>query len=393
MSTSSEEVNLFVKLLVLSTMDIILDMINGGGFISQGHYKFGYVTIGLEWLPAGPLYALIFLYAFLSSSAPDKRLAIAMAIVSLTLTPFVPLIAATLIILTKTAPTYIYIDHNQARNLAMLCALVEASFEAGLQVVWQGYIINTDQINSTDSVKIDETFGMSKGVNEVELSQATISYISLSWSILVLATTSITCFVQDILQVFACSRYTSLVILIIVSQTFRTLAIILIFSYSMGFSIPIFLAVWYANFFILNKSRVFENEAGTSYVNMFFNSLLNVPMICLFNKNLKHDHDAHSNTEMNELQGDDEFVENGRAAVEEPEAENTLRPEKQEVGTKDVEKWMIKSTNVILEISLLILLCLINIDVMKTNDNFKLTKRGEADFFNHVSMVCMQSQT
>ena len=31
MSASSEDVNLIVKLLVVSTMDIILDMINGGG--------------------------------------------------------------------------------------------------------------------------------------------------------------------------------------------------------------------------------------------------------------------------------------------------------------------------------------------------------------------------
>ena len=293
-STSAEDVNLFVKLLILSTLDIVLDMVNGGGFIGQGHYKFGYVTIGLAWLPAGPLYALIFLYAFFG----DKKLAIVMAIVSLTLTPFVPLIAATLVILTKTT-NYININHDQARNLAMLCALVEASFEAGLQVVWQGFIINSDQINITmkDPIIIQDNYGL----NKVELDQATISYISLSWSIFVLATSSITCFIQDIFQVFtrAFSGHTrregarvsrdtiGLVMLIIVSQTFRTLSIILIFSYSLIFSIPIFLVIWYMNFFILNRSGVFENETGTSYVNLFVNSLLNVPMICLFKKNLR----------------------------------------------------------------------------------------------------------
>ena len=369
MSASSEDVNLIVKLLVVSTMDIILDMINGGGFISQGHYKFGYVTIGLSWFPAGPLYALVFLYAFFG----DKKLAIAMAIVSLTLAPFVPLIAATLIILTKAAPNYIYIDQYQARNLAMLCGLVEASFEAGLQVVWQGFIINSGQNNSTDVFVIDETLGLSNGTNKVELSQATISSISLSWSILGLATAAITCFVKDIFQVFTCSRLTGLVMLIIVSQTFRTLAIILIFSYSMAFSIPIFLLVWYMNFSILNKSGVFENESGTSYLNIFFNSLLNVPIICFFNKDLKQKSKAHGNIPMEEVpsieKASREDDENGLASDTEPEAETH-----DELRTKNVEGRMIKSTNLILAISLIILNLLIITKVLKANGDFRLTK-------------------
>jgi hypothetical protein len=31
-------------------------------------------------------------------------------------------------------------------NLVQLCGLVEASFEASLQIIWQGYIICSDQL-------------------------------------------------------------------------------------------------------------------------------------------------------------------------------------------------------------------------------------------------------
>ena len=48
---------------------------------------------------------------------------------------------------------------------------------------------------------------------------------------------------------------------------------------------------------------------------------------------------------------------------------------------------MIKSTNLILAISLTILALLINIEVLKPNEEFKLTKQGEAVYFNQVGII------
>ena len=124
-------------------------------------------------------------------------------------------------------------------------------------------------------------------------------------------------------------------------------------------------------------------------------------MICLFKKNLKQEPNDPGNLEMEEVTStwswspprpsrDDEPFENDTGT--EPGEGNQIRRgtvlhSKDEHFTKNVEKRMIKSTNLILAISLMIIALLINIEVMKTNADFKLTKHGDAVFFNRVSIL------
>ena len=67
-----------------------------------------------------------------------KWIGVLNAFLSIPLAPLVPL-GIGIILLFK--------NHSEGMiNLVQLCGLVEASFEASLQIIWQGYIICSDQL-------------------------------------------------------------------------------------------------------------------------------------------------------------------------------------------------------------------------------------------------------
>ena len=54
------------------------------------------------------------------------------------LAPLVPLVTGIILLFKNQSDGMV--------NLVLLCGLVEASFEASLQVIWQGYIIISNQL-------------------------------------------------------------------------------------------------------------------------------------------------------------------------------------------------------------------------------------------------------
>jgi hypothetical protein len=71
-------------------------------------------------------------------SDQNKWIGVLYAFLSIPLAPLVPLSIGILLLVKNQSEGMI--------NLVKLCGLVEASFEASLQIIWQGYIICSDQL-------------------------------------------------------------------------------------------------------------------------------------------------------------------------------------------------------------------------------------------------------
>ena len=71
-------------------------------------------------------------------SDQNKWIGVLYAFLSIPLAPLVPLGIGILLLVKNQSEGMI--------NLVQLCGLVEASFEASLQIIWQGYIICSNQL-------------------------------------------------------------------------------------------------------------------------------------------------------------------------------------------------------------------------------------------------------
>ena len=89
---------------------------------------------------AAVIYFLIFatVAAQRKKSDQNKWIGVLYAFLSIPLAPLVPLGIGILLLVKNQSEGMI--------NLVQLCGLVEASFEASLQIIWQGYIICSDQL-------------------------------------------------------------------------------------------------------------------------------------------------------------------------------------------------------------------------------------------------------
>ena len=426
-----------LKQIVLPAVDVVLDVITGYGYVRDEHPFFGWVTLGLAWYP-GPLYAILFLYAYYNAHDGFRR-KIFIVILTLLLLPFAPIVP-------MTAAIHRMANNNdQTRYLTEILVLVEASWEASLQAIWQGCIIISDQINSTSAtISISGPWNIAE--NKLELKQQTVAYISLGSSIIVLSTSSLMCFVPSIFNLF---KQKSLIMLILFSQAFRTLALTLIVSYFGWFSAPAFFAILISNFYILAKSKIFKKGDSANYLYLFVNTMLNIPMICLFNINKdirqkarsanqtvvgEHETPKLEETTHNEASVNSEHSDDSRSTHSDRLLTSTASPEggvpqtgnerpprdecaingdetactprcrfsnytsgvqtllsspvdHGELDTKDVEKRMIKNTNIILSISVITLTALIYFKIWIPPPELLLTKGGETRMLNYVSKV------
>ena len=91
------------------------------------------------------IYFLIFatVAAQRKKSDQNKWLGVLYAFLSIPLAPLVPFGIGIMLLVKNQSEGMI--------NLVQLCGLVEASFEASLQIIWQGYIICSDQLPSNSS--------------------------------------------------------------------------------------------------------------------------------------------------------------------------------------------------------------------------------------------------
>ena len=393
-------------------MDTTLDIVNGYGLVIgkeniegnkttvHAHPIFGWVTISLAWFPA-LFYAIIFFCAFYKvEDVVHRRVTIiAVTLLILPLAPIVPMTAA----IYKMAR----ISNEQTIYMTEFFVLVEASWEASLQVIWQGLIVISDQVKENSTIVIEGAYGN----NKLELKQQTITYMSLIWSILVLSTSSLLCFVDGVSQLVK-RKNISLVLLILSSQAFRTLTLTLILTYLNWFSAPVFMAILISNFFVLSKSETFSRDGTINYPHLIVNTLLNIPMICIFTK------DKGTPTEGSETDNGDEKAEEsvplkGAGDVTAEIAGNlkhsdddnrfnnnsTTSPESgphtcNEEPSRNlmVEMNMIKYTNIILAISAIILTVLIYTKLWKVDGDSMFTKNGETTIFNGVSFYLWRSQ-
>ena len=198
--------------------------------------------------------------------------------------------------------------------------------------------------------------------NNLIIDHKTISYFSLSTSILMSGFTSVTSFVE-----FSnIPNQKSDVLLIITSQAFKSLTYILLFSYLPWWYLgPVLFIIFMCNVFILHSAKVMKND-----LLLFVNALLNVPMLCFFNQSK---FSPYSNT--NEI-----------GSEENPTVLNTQRSEEQRIeeeGNKDVDKKMIKWTNFILIISFTVTAVLVNFDLICYLKENVLTQYGK-NYFNWV---------
>ena len=301
--------------------------------------------------------ALIYFLIFANLAAEQKKykwIGVLNAFLSIPLAPLVPLaIGITLLFKNKS---------DGMVNLVHLCGLVEASFEASLQIIWQGYIICSNQLPIDFQTPI-EFVGRHK--NKLVIDHTIISYISLSTSILVLGFTSVTSFVP-----FAkIPNQKSDVLLILTSQAFKSLTYILLFSYlPYWYLVPLIFTIFICNIFILHSAKIMQND-----LLLIINALLNVPMICFFNKN---NFSPYSSTSE---------INNEKTSA----LLNTQRGEEQRIeeqGNKDVDKKMIKWTNFILIISFIVTAILVNFDIISYLNENVLTKNGNK-LFNWVSEI------
>ena len=85
--------------------------------------------------------AVIYFLIFATLAAQQKKykwICVLNAFLSIPLAPLVPLGIGIILLFKKQSEGMI--------NLVQLCGLVEASFEASLQIIWQGYIICSNQL-------------------------------------------------------------------------------------------------------------------------------------------------------------------------------------------------------------------------------------------------------
>ena len=162
---------------------------------------------------------MIYFLIFATLAAQQKKykwIGVLNAFLSIPLAPLVPLaIGITLLFKNKS---------DGMVNLVHLCGLVEASFEASLQIIWQGYIICSNQLPINFQTPIEF---VGRHGNNLTIDHKIISYISLSTSILVLGFSSVTSFVPF----SKIPNQKSDVLLILTSQAFKSLTYILLFSY------------------------------------------------------------------------------------------------------------------------------------------------------------------
>jgi hypothetical protein len=297
--------------------------------------------------------ALIYFLIFANLAAEQKKykwIGVLNAFLSIPLAPLVPLaIGVTLLFKNKS---------DGMVNLVHLCGLVEASFEASLQIIWQGYIICSNQLPINFQTPIEF---VGRHGNNLIIDHKIISYISLSTSILVLGFTSVTSFVPF----SKIPNQKSDVLLILTSQAFKSLTYILLFSYlPYWYLVPLVFTIFICNIFILYSAKVMQND-----LLLIINALLNVPMICFFNHN---NFSPYSNEKSSETL-------------------NIQRSEKQRIQEqgkceKDVDKKMIKWTNFILIISFIVTAILVNFDIIIYLKENILTKNGKK-LFNWVSEI------
>ena len=154
------------------------------------------------------------------------------------------------------------------------------------QVVWQGYILNAKEIrNDTDT--LHKITSWNNGIT-LEVTQQSTSMITLVFSILTLSIASLTCFVPNIADLYYdFKKYSGVIFLLLTSQIFRSLSMLLIIAAIDRFALPIFLCIFFCNLYILDKSRVINDKKGFAYVvYIFFNAVLNIPMIGFFNEEI-----------------------------------------------------------------------------------------------------------
>jgi hypothetical protein len=290
--------------------------------------------------------AIIYFLIFASLAAEQtkyKWIVVLTAFLSIPMAPIVPL---------ATGITLLFKNKSDGMvNLVHLCGLVEASFEASLQIIWQGYIICSNQLPIDFQTPIEF---VGRHGNNLIIDHKIISYISLSTSILVLGFTSVTSFVP-----FSnIPNQKSDVLLILTSQAFKSLTYILLFSYlPYWFLVPVLFIIFICNGFILHSAKVMKND-----LLLIINALLNVPMICFFNQN---NFSPYSSTR--------------ELATQRSEEQRIV-----EQGNKDVDKKMIKWTNFILIISFIVTAILVNLDIISYLEENVLTSSGKK-YFNWVS--------
>ena len=154
------------------------------------------------------------------------------------------------------------------------------------QVVWQGYILNAKDIrNETDTLY--KITSWNNGIN-LEVTQQSISMTTLVFSIFTLSIASLTCFVPNIADLYYnFKKYSGVTFLLLTSQIFRSLSMLLIITAIDRFALPIFLCIFFCNLYILDKSSAINDKKGFAYVvYIFFNAVLNIPMIGFFNEDI-----------------------------------------------------------------------------------------------------------
>ena len=303
--------------------------------------------------------ALIYFLIFANLAAEqkkDKWIGVLTAFLSIPLAPLIPL-AVGIILLFKN-------KSDGMVNLVHLCGLVEASFEASLQIVWQGYIICSNQLPRDFQTPIEF---VGRHGNNLTIDHKIISYISISTSILVLGFSSVSCFVP----LSKIPNQKSDVLLIITSQAFKSLTYILLFSYLPWWYLgPLLFAIFICNILILHSAKIMRND-----LLLIVNALLNVPMICFFNQsNLSPD----SSTSEIGTSEENAAMLNTTQQIEEQRIEKE--------GNKDVDKKMIKWTNFILIISFTVTAILVNFDLISYLKEMVLTQYGK-NYFNWVREI------
>ena len=303
--------------------------------------------------------ALIYFLIFANLAAEqkkDKWIGVLTAFLSIPLAPLIPL-AVGIILLFKN-------KSDGMVNLVHLCGLVEASFEASLQIVWQGYIICSNQLPRDFQTPIEF---VGRHGNNLTIDHKIISYISISTSILVLGFSSVSCFVP----LSKIPNQKSDVLLIITSQAFKSLTYILLFSYLPWWYLgPLLFAIFICNILILHSAKIMRND-----LLLIVNALLNVPMICFFNQS--------------NLSPDSSTSEIGTSEENAAMLNTTRQIEEQRIakeGNKDVDKKMIKWTNFILIISFTVTAILVNFDLISYLKEMVLTQYGK-NYFNWVREI------
>ena len=316
--------------------------------LSEDIASYGNVTLGITWLP-GLIYFLIFIsMGFEQKSKITKSTSIQLAIVSVLLAPIAPLSIGIAMILSK--------NRHDKSNLVNLFGLVEASLEASVQVIWQGYIICEKLLPKENDIVIVDSDG-----NRFQIAQQYISYVTILSSIFVLCFSSLSSFIE-----FRKVRnHIADVILIITSQTFRTVSFILVLTYTpFGnlFMCLLIIAIFVCNVYLLKEEKMFVD----STLLLIINSTLNVPMICFYNE--KKFSIANDENESNDNNNDDDKPQQ-------------LHEDK--INIKDVNKRMIKWTNLILVIFIIATVILVNFGGLQNLDRKLFTKDGNK-FFNLV---------